>query len=137
MYGLHTSRLLARVLALTFLLGAMLMVVSSTAAAQYQLTNLVSNQIGSAKHIDPLLVNAWGLAYGTGGPFWISDTGSGWSTLYDGKGDKETLQVLLPSASGAGPGSPTGIVFNGSSDFQVSGNNAFFLFDSLDGTISA
>jgi hypothetical protein len=35
MYGLHTSPLLARVLALTFLLGTMLMFVSSTAAAQY------------------------------------------------------------------------------------------------------
>jgi len=126
-----------RKIAFTLWLGLAVMLVSNLALAQYQLTNLVSNQIGGAKHIDPLIVNAWGLAYGTGGPFWISDTGSGWSTLYDGKGNKETLQVLLPSASGAGPGSPTGIVFNGSSDFQVSGNNAFFLFDSLDGTISA
>jgi uncharacterized protein (TIGR03118 family) len=86
--------------------------------------------------MDPLLVNAWGLAYGPGGPFWISDAGSGWSTLYTGSGVKEGLQVVVPSASGAGPGSPTGIVFNGSSDFQVGGWTAFFLFATLDGTIS-
>jgi uncharacterized protein (TIGR03118 family) len=124
-------------IAFTLCLGLAVLLISSTALAQYQLTNLVSNQVGSAKHIDPLIVNAWGLAYGPGAPFWISDTGSGWSTLYDGKGNKESLQVLIPSVSGAGPGSPTGIVFNGSSDFQVSGSNAFFIFDSLDGTISA
>ena len=81
-------------------------------------------------------MNAWGLAYGPGGPFWISDAGSGWSTLYTGSGVKEGLQVVVPSASGAGPGSPTGIVFNGSSDFQVGGWTAFFLFATLDGTIS-
>jgi uncharacterized protein (TIGR03118 family) len=124
-------------IAFTICLALAVLLVSTTALAQYQLTNLVSNQIGDAKHIDPLIVNAWGLADGPGAPFWVSDAGSGWSTLYDGKGDKQSLQVLLPSASGAGPGSPTGIVFNGSSDFQVAGSNAFFLFDSLDGTISA
>lgn len=52
------------------------------------------------------------------------------------QGVKEGLQVIVPSASGAGPGSPTGIVFNGSSDFQVQGWPAIFLFASLDGTIS-
>jgi len=137
MYGLHTSRLLARVLALTFLLGAMLMVVSSTAAAQYQLTNLVSNQVGGAKHVDPLLVNAWGLVYGPGTPFWISDNGSGWATLYDGSGIKQNLDVLVPTAGGDGPGTPTGTVFNGSQGFQVKGKAALFLFATLDGTISA
>lgn len=126
-----------RKIAFTIGLGLAVLLVSSAALAQYQLTNLVSNQFGNANHIDPLSVNAWGIAFGAGGPFWVSDAGSGWSTLYDGKGNKQTLQVLIPSASGAGPGSPTGIVFNGSADFQVAGANAFFLFDSLDGTISA
>ncbi len=117
-------------------LGLALTLVSSVAQAQYHLANLVSNQAKTARHIDPLLVNAWGLAYGPGGPFWVSDAGSGWSTLYTGTGVKEGLQVAIPSASGAGPGSPTGIVFNGSSDFQVQGWPAIFLFASLDGTIS-
>jgi uncharacterized protein (TIGR03118 family) len=113
------------------------MSVSSAALAQYQLTNLVSNRVGTARHTDPLMVNAWGLTYGPGGPFWLSDQGSGWSTLYTGQGVKKGLEVVVPSASGAGTGSPTGIVFNGStSEFQVQGWKAFFLFATLDGTIS-
>ena len=110
--------------------------VSSLARAQYQLKNLVSNQVGAARHTDPLLVNAWGLTYGPGGPFWISDQGSGWSTLYNGNGAKQPLDVVIPSASGQGPGSPTGIVFNGSQEFQVQGWASIFLFATLDGTIS-
>jgi uncharacterized protein (TIGR03118 family) len=125
-----------RKITFTICLGLAVMLVSSAALAQYQLRNLVSNQVGAAGHTDPLIVNAWGLVYAPGSPFWISDEGSGWSTLYDGQGVAKSLRVLVPSASGAGPGSPTGIVFNGSSDFQVQGWTAFFLFATLDGTIS-
>jgi uncharacterized protein (TIGR03118 family) len=122
-------------IAFTLCLGLSVMLVSSAALAQYQLTNLDSNQVGAAKFIDPLQVNGWGLTYGPGGPFWVSDQGSGWSTLYNFKGVKKGLEVLIPSA-GAGPGQPTGIVFNGSQDFQVQGWPAIFLFATLDGTIS-
>jgi uncharacterized protein (TIGR03118 family) len=126
-----------RTFALTAGLGILLIVSSSVAVAQYQLHNLVSNQIGHATHIDPLLVNAWGLAYGPGGPFWISDQGSGWATIYDGSGNAKSLRVEIPTANGAGVGSPTGIVFNAWSDFQVKGQASVFLFATLDGTISA
>jgi uncharacterized protein (TIGR03118 family) len=136
MSRLHNRRFLTRSISLTLSLGAMLMLVASTAAAQYKLTNLVSNQAAGAKHTDPLLVNGWGLAYGPGGAFWISDNGSGWSTLYTGTGTKEGLEVAIPTAGGDGPGSPTGIVFNGSQDFQVEGWASIFLFATLDGTIS-
>jgi uncharacterized protein (TIGR03118 family) len=125
-----------RKIAFTLCLGLAVMFVSSAAMAQYNLRNLVSNQVGAAAHTDPLIVNAWGLARASSSPFWISDGGSGWSTLYDGQGVAKSLRVLVPSASGAGPGSPTGIVFNGSSDFQIQGWTAFFLFATLDGTIS-
>lgn len=125
-----------RTFAFTICLGLAVLLICSAAAAQYQLTNLVSNQVGAAKHIDPLLVNAWGLAYAPGGAFWISDQGSSWSTLYDGTGAKKSLTVLIPSATGAFPGQPTGIVFNGSQDFSVQGWPAIFLFATLDGTIS-
>jgi hypothetical protein len=50
-----------RTLALTVCLGIALVLGSVPALAQYQLTNLVSNQVGAAKHTDPLIVNAWGL----------------------------------------------------------------------------
>jgi uncharacterized protein (TIGR03118 family) len=126
-----------RTTALTIAAGLALICLSSAAMAQYQLTNLVSNQLGQAKHTDPLLVNAWGLVYAPGSPFWISDAGSGWSTLYDGNGVKQGFEVSVPSASGQGPGSPTGIVFNGSQDFQVEGWASIFIFATLDGTISA
>ncbi len=75
--------------------------------------------------------------YGPGGPYWISDENSGWSTLYSSSGTKVPLNVLIPSA-GDGPGSPTGIAFNnpGDGEFQVQGWSSIFLFATLDGTIS-
>src|ERR1700730_16600220 len=130
------ARLHNRALTLIACLGLVLMFVSSTALAQYQLTTLFSNQVGAARHTDPLLVNAWGLAYGPGGPFWISDNGTGWSTLYNGRGVNQGLEVLIPTFNGSGTGSPTGIVYNGSQQFQVEGWAAIFLFCTLDGTIS-
>jgi uncharacterized protein (TIGR03118 family) len=123
-------------IAFTVCLGFAVVLLSSAALAQYQITNLDSNQVGGARFVDPLQVNGWGLARSAGGPFWVSDQGSGWSTLYTGKGVKEGLEVLIPSASGAGPGQPTGIVINESTDFQIGGSPAVFLFATLDGTIS-
>jgi len=123
-------------IAFTICLGLAVTLFSSAALAQYQLTNLDSNQAKTAKFMDPLQVNGWGLARSSGSPFWVSDQGSGWSTIYTGKGVKLGLEVLIPSASGAGPGQPTGIVVNGSSDFQIGGQDSHFLFATLDGTIS-
>jgi uncharacterized protein (TIGR03118 family) len=121
---------------LTACLGLALTFASSGAQAQYRLTNLVSNQVNSATHVDPLLVNGWGLVYKPAGPFWLSDNLSGWSTLYDGAGAKKSLDVLIPTAGGNGPGTPTGIVYNGSPQFLVEGWPSLFLFATLDGTIS-
>jgi uncharacterized protein (TIGR03118 family) len=125
-----------RTIGLSACLGLALLISSQVASAQYQITNLVSNQPKAARVTDPLLVNAWGLAYGPGGPFWTSDNGTGYSTLYSANGSKIPLNVVVPSASGVGPGSPTGIVFNGTQDFQVQGSPAVFIFATLDGTIS-
>jgi uncharacterized protein (TIGR03118 family) len=122
---------------MTLTLGLGLMLVSSAALAQYKLTNLSSNQVNQAHHDDPLLVNAWGLVHAQGSPWWVSDNDSGWSTLYDGEGNLNAgLKVLIPTAGENGPGSPTGIVFNGSSEFQVQGAASVFLFATLDGTVS-
>jgi len=105
------------------------------AAAQYVVTNLVSNLPG-AKHQDPNLINAWGVSYLPGSPFWVSDAGSGKSTLYDGTGTPQSLVVTVPPATGTGPGSPTGMVANSTMDFVISGKPALFIFATLDGTIS-
>jgi len=127
-------------------LGAALILFAGAATAQYQLTNLDSNQVGAARHTDPLLVNGWGLVHAPGSPWWVSDNNSGWSTLYDGAGKAQGLRVLIPTAGNGpdsanglnGPGSPTGIVWNPSTsgEFQVGGWSSVFLFVTLDGTIS-
>ena len=126
-----------RTIALTACLAVAQLIVTGLARAQYQVTNLVSNQEKTAKTTDPLLVNAWGITHPPGGPWWVSDNNSGWSTLYDSNGAKVALDVLIPTAGGDGPGLPTGTVFNGnSSEFKIKGGQAVFLFATLDGTIS-
>jgi uncharacterized protein (TIGR03118 family) len=114
----------------------LLLFAATAASAQYSVTNLVSNLPGGAPTVDPLLANPWGLVYAPGSPFWVSDEASGWSTLYNGSGTKESLNVVVPPASGSGPGSPTGIVYNGSSQFQINTWTSIFIFSTLDGTIS-
>ena len=70
-----------RAFAFIVMLGLLLMFLPSAAWAQYQLRNLVSNQIKQAEHVDPLSVNGWGLARGATSPWWVAQNGSGWSTL--------------------------------------------------------
>jgi uncharacterized protein (TIGR03118 family) len=111
------------------------------AVAQYKRLDLVSNVPGRALHKDPNLINGWGLAFFPNSPFWVSDTGTGLSTLYGPGGTVLSLVVTIPSAKGGNvPGTPTGIVANASKDFVVSENGkkgpAAFIFDTEDGTIS-
>src|SRR5271166_1867657 len=102
------QRLLGRTQVLPALLGLVLVLASSSALAQsYHLTYLTSDLSGKAPHQDSLLKNAWGLAYSPNAPFWVSDEADGWSTLYDGKGNPQSLQVIIPSANGSAPGTPT------------------------------
>jgi uncharacterized protein (TIGR03118 family) len=129
-------RLLCRSHLFSTALGLLLMLTSSAALAQYQMTFLTSDLTGKAKHKDPLLKNAWGLAYSPDNPFWVSDEADGWSTLYDGQGNPQSLQVIIPPASGSGAGTPTGIVYNGSTEFQIDTWTSVFLFATLDGSIS-
>ena len=102
--------------------------------AQFNQINLVSDQPGVAKFTDANLVNPWGIAANTGGPFWISDNVTGVATLYTGAGTKLGLTVTVPAPpSGAPPAAPTGQVFNSSADF----GGARFIFSTEDGTVSA
>jgi uncharacterized protein (TIGR03118 family) len=94
----------------------------------YEPKNLVSDGAIPAKNPnpDPHLINGWGIAFNPFGPVWVSDNGTGVSTLYDGNGIPQPLQpqplvVKIPSPTNPeGPGNPTGIVFNGSGEFIVS-----------------
>jgi uncharacterized protein (TIGR03118 family) len=86
--------------------------------ATYTVTNLVSDTAG-APHMDANLLNGWGIAFGPTSFVWVADNHSSKSTLYDGNGVPQSLVVSIPSGQ-AGDASPTGIVFNGSTDFVVS-----------------
>src|SRR6267142_5505740 len=103
----------------------------------YVQINLVSDQPGVAQIQDTNLVNAWGVSFSSGSPFWISDNGTGKSTLY-----AVTNGVVTISGGGVvtgalvvnipGDGTPTGQFFNGTPAFHTN----FFIFVSEDGTIS-
>src|ERR1700752_510646 len=113
---------------------------SGTAFAQkYQETNLVSNTSQSGvTTVDPDLVNNWGIARSSTGVWWAADEGKGVATLYNGTGVKQSLTVTIPQSGQNATGAPTGIVSNGSTDFDVeSGKPAVFIFAAFDGTISA
>jgi uncharacterized protein (TIGR03118 family) len=103
-------------------------------------TNLVSDGVTPAAVTDPNLKNPWGISYSPTGAFWVSDNATGLTTLYDGTGAIQNLVVTIPAASGSGTGSPTGQVFNGSSDFTITeggkSGTAAFIFATEDGTIS-
>ena len=100
--------------------------------------NLVSDQPGQADLLDTNLVNAWGLAFSSTSPFWISDNHSGLSTLYNSTGGVQALVVTIPAPPGAaGPSAPTGIVFNSTTNFLAAGKATRFIFATEDGTIAA
>jgi uncharacterized protein (TIGR03118 family) len=101
-------------------------------ANDFSQTNLVSDTPGLATTTDPHLVNPWGIGNSPTSPFWISDQGSGLSTLYDGGGNVIPLVVSIPSGGGSSNG-PTGIVFAGGAGFSGSPS---FIFSTLQGAIA-
>ena len=114
----------------------------AAADAFYEQHNLVSDGFISADHTDANLVNAWGVAFNPNGPVWVANNGSGTSTLYDGDGNIIPLVVQIPGPiTSADPGSPTGIVFNTSTNFKVTQGTASetsaFIFATEQGTIAA
>jgi len=129
---------------------------------RYVVTNLTSDIQGVAPNTDPVLRNAWGVAFSpAASPFWIADNASGCATLYDGTGAKVMLQVAIPLPDNfvpstacqpasaqktpppPTPAAPTGLVWNPTTSpttgFLVPGTNipASFIFDTEDGTLSA
>jgi uncharacterized protein (TIGR03118 family) len=94
-------------------------------------TNLVSDIPGLAAVTDPNLVNPWGIASSASSPFWISDNGSGKTTLYNTAGTPQALVVTIPGVGG-NPGTPTGALFNNTTNF----NSDVFIFSTEGGTIA-
>lgn len=123
---------------------------TSAFAQHYTQTNLVSDVpvTPAATIMDPNLKNPWGLVAGPGTPWWSANNANGTSTLYSVTNANPAVPsivpingtgiVMVPNApSQPAPGSPTGIMFNGSTtDFLVAaGKPAHFLFVTEDGTV--
>jgi uncharacterized protein (TIGR03118 family) len=100
----------------------------------YAVHGLVSDEQRRASHVDPRLVNAWGLAASPTGPWWTSNEASATSTLYSGAGRKQLLTVTVD-------GGPTGIAFYGGTGFRVSAGRisdpARFVYACEDGMLRA
>ena len=127
---------------------------------RYVVTPLTSDLPNVAPNTDPVLQNAWGVAFTPGAsPFWIADNATGCSTLYDGTGVPQPsppLLVKIPLPGGSVPSTacqtvnpknpnppmnaaPTGLVWNPTTTFLVPNTTspATFIFDTEDGTVSA
>src|ERR1700712_3280438 len=79
-------------------------------SSTYNQVNLVANSAAySPAHIDATLLNAWGLAFSSGGTPWVNSTGGHVSEVYDKDGAPIAARpaVGIPSPVGATGGSPT------------------------------
>jgi uncharacterized protein (TIGR03118 family) len=129
---------------------AVLAAASVAAHAQYFEVDLTSSGFGKFQNVDHNMVNPWGIAYAPGGPFWVSDNGTGVSTVYDSSGtpfpNGNPLVVGIPP--GGGNSRPTGIAYNSSGggfvvtqpDLGEGGGNgsgpSIFIWVTEDGTIA-
>ena len=108
----------------------------SASTSRYTQVNLVSDVPGMASITDPNLVNAWGLTQSPTSPIWVSDNGTGLSTLY-----RSTPPAIAPVVVTVEGGAPTGTVFNSTVGFVVSvgavSGAARFMFAGENGDITA
>ena len=115
---------------------------SLCASNAYVVRNLTSDVPDLADFTDPNLKGAWGISESATSPFWISDAGSGLSTLYSSAGSVIPLVVTIPPSKTVGvtgTGTPTGTVYNSTTGFAIaSGEAAAFIFDTYPflGTLS-
>src|SRR5881398_1803472 len=90
-------------------LGAAMFMVASARADTYSWTNFQSDIPGVAQHVDANLVNPWGMAASANGVIWVSDNGTGVSTLYNQDGTAVPMVVEIPTAAQNTDGAnPTG-----------------------------
>src|SRR5207302_1524168 len=75
------------------LLAVAILTATSGRADTYSWTNLQSDIAGVAQHTDPNVVNPWGMAASPTGIIWVSDNGTGVSTLYHQDGTALSLII--------------------------------------------
>jgi uncharacterized protein (TIGR03118 family) len=128
-----SKRALALVAGIGLVLGAAVPAAARNVNAENTYgVHILQSDTGSPP--DPDLVNGWGIVASPTSPWWVSDNGTSKSTLYNGNtGAKLGLVVNVP-------GPPTGVVFNGSTDFKVDAGTgllpARFIFATDDGQIA-
>jgi uncharacterized protein (TIGR03118 family) len=114
--------------------AALILLPAASPATTFSVTPLVSDGIVRTNQpADPQLLNPWGISFPPGGPFWVSDNGSGFSTLYNGLGVKQGL--IVPMSGNAPPPNQipiTGQVFNPNS---ANFGGALFIFAGENGAI--
>ena len=105
-------------LAIILVVGTSMSLATVTRADSYSWQNFQSDIPGVAKHTDPNLVNPWGMSPNSSGTtIWVSDNGTGVSTLYHLDGTAAPLVVLIPQSARSSKGAnPTGIVTNSTSN---------------------
>src|ERR1041385_3154717 len=103
-------------------------------SSKFNVVPLVSDQAGVAPNTDPDLVNAWGISQQGNGPLWISDNGTGLSTVYDVNTGAKEFGVTIPGGAPTGTVGvepPTGFIVKEGSKSGPS----YFMFDSEAGII--
>ena len=116
------------------ILAALCTLPTLSSAQVFRQTNLVTDDqsVHKAAITDPKLVNVWGLSYSPTGAFWVSNNGSGTSTLYAVNPTTNAAGIVPLTVTIPGAGSVTGQVFNTTGGFHSDN----FLFVSEDGTVS-
>jgi uncharacterized protein (TIGR03118 family) len=120
-------------------------VVSGTRAASngnnpgYTELDLVSDGT-NAVQTDPNLVNAWGIV-ASPKALWVNDNGTGLLTTYSAVGKPMKPVINIPSPGANNGGTPSGLIFNNTTNFVVSNGvksaPATYLLATEDGLIVA
>ncbi|MGH8131700.1 MAG: TIGR03118 family protein [Steroidobacteraceae bacterium] len=112
---------------------------ASMGSSAFTVSALMSDGSVMAAATDKHLVNPWGLAFAPNAPVRVANNGTQTSTRFEGSGVH--APALAVPAGLSGSANPTGLVFNGTTDFVVTHDGASapatFIFAGEGGTIAA
>lgn len=112
--------------------------ITASNLVNFSQVNLIANNASyNAVRVDPLLLDAYGIAFSPSGNIWLSSQVSGLSFIDDKEGNQLLAPVSIPSPTAPNGGAITGLAYNGSADFVLSNSlPAKFIFAGADGIIS-
>jgi uncharacterized protein (TIGR03118 family) len=124
------------------LLAGMITSNASAVTGLFFTTNVLVSNLPIVPTPDPNLLNAWGVAFLPGSPFWVNANNNGTSNLYTGTGaiftELPRVTIPPPAATPTAIAGPTGIVGNPNNVLAMGTDftGDVFIFDSEDGIIS-